>query len=160
MAVIRLATAISAPVERVFDLSRSVDLHLCSMARNGETVVAGVATGLMTLGEEVTWRARHFWVWQQLCVRITAYERPSYFADSMVRGAFRRMEHEHFFTPTAAGTTLRDEFHFESPLGIFGRAADFLVLTRYLRRLLAARNRQIKVIAEGEGWRQFLAASR
>ncbi|MFN0058169.1 MAG: SRPBCC family protein [Planctomycetota bacterium] len=156
MAVVRLVTAISAPVERVFDLSRSVDLHLCSMATSGEYIVAGVATGLMGLGEEVTWRARHFGCWQQLRVRITAYERPIYFADSMVSGAFRRMEHQHHFEAIAGGTALRDEFHFESPFGVLGQAVNLLVLTRYMRRLLLARNRVIKFTAEGECWRQFL----
>jgi hypothetical protein len=41
VARIELETAIAAPVERCFDLSLSVDLHLRSAANTGERVVAG-----------------------------------------------------------------------------------------------------------------------
>jgi hypothetical protein len=60
MSVIELATSIAAPTERVFDLARSIDLHTERTAGTGERAVAGVTSGLIGLGEEVTWRARHF----------------------------------------------------------------------------------------------------
>jgi ligand-binding SRPBCC domain-containing protein len=82
-------TLIHAPLERCFDLSRSIDLHKVSTARTGEQAIAGVTSGLIGLGEEVSWRARHFGVWQQMTSRITAFDRPAYFQDTMVRGAFR-----------------------------------------------------------------------
>src|SRR5262249_22352376 len=105
---------------------------------------------------EVTWRARHFGVWQTLTVRITAYERPAHFADTMLRGAFRRMEHHHYFEPVDDGTTMRDVFTYESPLGVLGRLADFLFLERYLRSFLVERNRVIKTVAESDAWQQYL----
>ena len=95
MPVIELFTVIDAPMERVFDLARSIDLHTDSTAGTGERAVGGVTSGLIGAGQEVTWRARHFGVWQSLTVRITAFERPTHFADAMLRGAFRRMEHHH-----------------------------------------------------------------
>src|SRR6185369_9939663 len=127
MPVIELITSIAAPIERVFDLSRSIDLHVKSTARAGECAVAGVTSGLIGLGQEVTWQARHFGVWQSLTVRITAFERPTHFADTMLRGAFRRMDHHHYFDPSPTGTVMRDIFSFQSPLGILGRIADSLV---------------------------------
>jgi hypothetical protein len=66
MSVIQLTTIILAPVERVFDLARSIDLHVASTAHTGERAVAGVTSGLLGPGEEVTWRAKHFGVWQHL----------------------------------------------------------------------------------------------
>ena len=155
MPVIELITTIAAPIELVFDLSRSLDLHVKSTARTGEHPVAGKTAGLIGPGEEVTWRARHFGVWQTLQVRITAYERPHYFRDEMVRGTFRRMEHAHFFEPCAEGTTMRDHFCYESPLGPLGRLADALFLERYMRTLLAERNRFIKAVAESDDWRRY-----
>ena len=156
MPVIELATSIAAPVDRVFDLARSIDLHTHSAAGTGERAVAGVTAGLIGLGQEVTWRARHCGIWQSLTVRVTAFERPTYFADTMLRGVFRRMEHHHYFEQSASGTTMRDVFSFQSPLGILGRITDFLFLTRYLRSFLVERHRAIKAAAESDDWNQYL----
>ena len=156
MPVIELSTVIAAPVERVFDLARSIDLHTDSTSGTGERAIAGVVKGLIGPGQEVTWRARHFGVWQSLRVHVTAFERPGHFADSMLRGAFRRMEHHHYFEPAAGGTTMRDVFHYESPLGILGRFADVLFLERYMRNFLIGRNRVLKSTAESEEWRRYL----
>jgi hypothetical protein len=58
MPLIRLETVIRAPIERCFDLSRTIDLHMRSTEETQEIAVAGVTTGLIGLGEEVTWE-RH-----------------------------------------------------------------------------------------------------
>ena len=156
MPIIELATVIYAPIDRVFDLARSIDLHIESTSSSGERAVAGVTSGLIGLGEEVTWRARHFGIWQSLTVRITAFNRPTHFVDTMLRGAFRRMEHHHDFETSSGVTTMRDTFSFESPLGVLGRLADGLVLKRYLRSLLIERNLVIKAAAESNSWSRFI----
>jgi len=156
MPVIELATSIAAPIERVFDLARSIDLHMESTARTGERAIAGTTSGLIDLGQEVTWHARHFGIWQSLTVRITEFERPTHFADVMQRGAFRRMEHHHYFERSSDGTVMRDLFSYESPLGILGRVIDFLLLDRYMRSLLAERNRVIKAAAESDSWTKYI----
>ena len=156
MPVIELFTSITAPVDRVFDLARSIDLHTNSTSSTGERAIAGVTSGLIGLDQEVTWRAKHFGVWQSLTVRITEFERPAHFADSMLRGAFRRMEHHHYFKPSDGGTIMRDVFTFESPLGVLGRIADFFILTRYMRSFLIQRNRIIKATAESDDWKQYI----
>lgn len=156
MAMIELVTLILAPKERCFDLSRSVELHLASTSDTGERAVAGVTSGLLHAGDEVTWSARHFGVRQKLTSRITAFERPGHFRDSMVTGAFRRFDHDHFFEAKGDATEMRDVFDFESPLGPLGRIADALVLTRYLRGFLERRNEVIKRAAESDGWRALL----
>ena len=145
---IELATDIRAPREVCFDLARDLDLHLRSMARSGEQAVAGRTTGLIGLGEEVTWRARHFGIHHHHTSRITAFDRPSYFRDSMVAGRFKTFEHDHIFEAVDGGTRMRDILLFESPLGILGRCVDRLVLARYLTRLLEERNRVIRAAAE------------
>ncbi len=144
MPVIELETVIEAPVERVFDLSRSVDLHVASCRDSGEQAVAGRTSGLLELGDEVTWRARHLGVWQRLTSRITAYDRPRHFRDSMVRGAFARFDHDHHLRATGSGCLLRDRFDYTSPLGPLGRLADGLFLQRYMERLLRERNAFLK----------------
>jgi ligand-binding SRPBCC domain-containing protein len=156
MPTIELATSIAAPIERVFDLARSIELHTNSTSSTGERAVAGVTSGLIGPGQEVAWRARHFGVWQSLAVSITAFERPTHFADTMLRGAFRRMDHHHHFEPSQVGTIMRDVFTYEAPLGILGRIADFLFLERYMRSFLIERNRVIKATAESDAWNQYV----
>ena len=148
MTRIELATRILAPREVCFDLARDLDLHLRSMSHSGEQAVSGRTTGLIGLGEDVTWRARHFGVLHHHTSRITAFDRPSYFRDSMVAGRFKSFEHDHMFDDVDGATRMRDILVFESPLGILGRCVDRLVLAKYLTRLLEERNRVIRAEAE------------
>lgn len=157
MVQIHTTSQIRAPIERVFDLARSIDFHCVSLADTGEEAVAGRTSGLIELGESVTWRARHFGVRQHLTSRISAFDRPRYFQDTMVRGAFAWMVHEHYFDPAPdGGIILRDELRFAAPLGILGRVAERLVLRQYMTRFLEGRNAVLKRVAESEEWRQFL----
>lgn len=65
--------------EELFDLSRSIDAHKESAAKSREEAVAGVTTGLFSLGEEVTWRAWHFGVPLRMTSRITEMAAPDYY---------------------------------------------------------------------------------
>ena len=60
MPLIHLTTFIEAPVERVFDLSRNIQLHKESMKDHKEEAVAGTRFGLIGKNETVTWKAKHF----------------------------------------------------------------------------------------------------
>lgn len=155
MPVIKLETFIDAPVERVFDLARCIDLHTESMGRQRERAVDGVVTGLIGLGETVTWEAVHFGIRQRLTSAITQFDRPLHFRDSMVSGAFRSIDHDHFFEEDGRGTLMRDIFAYTSPLGLLGAAADRVFLKRYMTRLLEERNGVIKRVAESSGWKRF-----
>lgn len=157
MPVIELVAPIRAPIERCFDLARSVDVHLAGARETGERAVAGVVRGLLGPGDEVTWRARHFGVWQRLTSKITQFERPHRFRDSMVRGAFARFDHDHLFAADGEVTIMRDRFDFTSPLGPLGRLADVLFLESYMRAFLIERNRVLREVAESDGWREFLS---
>ncbi len=156
MPIIELDTHISASVERCFDLARSVDLHEISAAHTSEVAIAGVTSGLVELGDEITWQARHLGVRQNLRVRIDSFERPRHFRDSMVWGAFKRFSHDHFFTSESSGCLMRDRFDYESPLGLLGRMADRLFLEEYMRSFLISRNRILKRVAESEEWRALV----
>ena len=148
MPTIHLETLIAASPDRCFDLSLSVDLHRQSVAHTDERPVAGVTTGVMRLGDTVTWEAVHFGVKQHLTTKITAYERPRYFIDEMIQGIFRELKHHHAFIPEPAGTLMIDTFTFRAPLGVLGRVTEALFLTRYMRGLLLTRNRYLKQVAE------------
>jgi len=159
MPKIELETDIHNTPETVFDLSRSVDLHVDSTAQTDERAVAGVTSGLLGLGDTVTWEATHLFIRQRLTVQIVEYDRPNYFRDSMLDGIFRHFNHDHYFEETETGTRMRDIFEYSSPLGILGNAANMLFVDRHLRRLLEERNRLIKAVAESERARLYLPTS-
>ena len=155
MPVIKLTTTIAAPTATVFDLSRSIDLHIESTSETNEKAIAGRTSGLIELGETVTWEATHFFVRQRLTVRIVQFDRPNHFRDSMVTGAFSRFDHDHHFESCDDGTLMTDVFDFTSPLWPLAIAADWLFVTRHMRSLLAKRNQLIKSVAESGDVEKF-----
>lgn len=150
MPVIVLHTFINAPIQVVFNLSRSIDLHKLSTAHTNEEAVAGKTSGLIGLDESVTWRAKHLGITQKLTTTITAYNAPHYFTDEMVKGAFKRFKHEHIFKVQNGIVAMTDIFDYESPFWVFGKIADALFLKVYMANLLTTRNIMIKEFAEDE----------
>lgn len=148
MPSIHLHTIIKAPINVCFDLSRDIGVHLTSTQQTKETAIAGKTSGLIELNETVTWRAKHLGVWQTLTSKVTEMERPHYFVDEMVSGAFKSFRHEHSFFTVGDQTKMTDVFVFESPFGVLGIIANKLFLTQYMLRLLTKRNEVIKHLAE------------
>ena len=156
MSVIVLHTNINAPNEVCFDLSRSIELHQISTKKSDEKVIAGKMSGLISLHETVTWKARHFGLWLQLTSKITEYNAPNFFVDEMVSGPFKSFRHEHIFETKKGHTMMTDRFEFQSPLGFLGKLVNALFLKSYMENLLAERNLVIKKYAEDGTWRELL----
>lgn len=148
MAAFRIVTTIDAPIEVCFDLARDIDFHVRTMAATGERAVAGRTSGLIELGESVTWEAKHLGVRQRLTAQITEFDRPHHFRDEMTAGAFRSLVHDHRFEERDGRTVMIDELVFQSPFGPLGRLVNRLFLTAYLRRLLDGRCQELKREAE------------
>jgi ligand-binding SRPBCC domain-containing protein len=155
MPVITLTTEISAPIERVFDLARSIDLHRDSMDHTSERAVAGKTSGLIEADETVTWEAVHFGIRQRLTSKITICDRPTHLQDVMEEGIFAGFVHDHYLSTTETGTLMKDVFDSTSPLGHLGKVADVLFLERYMTGLLVQRNAAIKAAAEGDDWLKY-----
>jgi ligand-binding SRPBCC domain-containing protein len=155
MPLIHLTTFIAAPADRVFDLSRSVALHKRAMDKYGEQAINGKTSGLMELGETVTWKAKHVYKERMITVKNTALQRPYAFTEEQVKGDFKVMKHEHFFKPVDNGTIMIDQFFYEiaSP---FGKWINAFYLTGYLTTLLEERNEHKKSVAEGAQWQPLL----
>lgn len=145
---IEITTVVKAPIEVCFDAARSIDLHMESTKQTGEQAIAGRTSGLIELGESVTWRAKHFGVWQTLTSKITEMYRPNYFVDEMVDGAFHSFKHEHHFIQEEERVIMKDIFTYKSPLGVLGKVADVLFLKKYTYNLLVVRNEVVKQYAE------------
>ena len=123
-------------------------MHVRSTARTGERVVGGPSTGLLGLGDEVTFEAVHLGRRWWLGARITRFEPPHVFVDEQVRGPFRMLVHVHEFQAANGATLMVDTFRWASPFGLLGRIADTLFVKRHLRELLAERGQFIKWLAE------------
>ena len=156
MPTIHLTTFIEAPVERVFDLSRNIDLHKQSMTRHKEEAVAGIRFGLIEKDESVTWKAKHLFKTRLLRSKITEMVKPSIFVDEQLQGDFKMMKHEHHFKPCENGTIMIDLVRFEIPYGQVGKWFNALYLTGYMKRLIEQRNKTIKDFAETEKWKKLL----
>jgi len=70
----------------------------------------------------------------------------------MVEGPFRFFMHDHAFEHRGTGTLMTDIVTFQSPVPGLGALFDSLVLERYLRRFLQARNFELKAKAEAQQW--------
>jgi ligand-binding SRPBCC domain-containing protein len=156
MAKIHLTTLINAPAERVFDLSRSVNLHRIAFSNTYEKAIGGVTTGLINENETVIWQAKHLYKVRKFTTKITSMEFPHHFTVQMVHGDFKSFRHEHYFKPINNGTFLIDVIEFESPYGVIGQLAEKLFLTSYLHKLLLHRNEVIKQYAETSKWKAIL----
>lgn len=157
MPIIHLTTFVAAPVERVFDLSRSVDFHKHSMSKYKEQPVGATINGLLSKDSEVTWKARHLFKERILKTKVTFFERPHRFTDEQITGDFGMMKHEHFFKPCDNGTIMIDIFRFESPYKILGKVINKIYLTRYMKVLLEERNKALKEVAEGGRWKNYIS---
>ncbi len=156
MPIIEIQTEINAPIERCFDLSRSIDLHQISTKHTKEEAIDGVTSGLIKLNESVTWRAKHFGISQTLTSKISEFDSPNYFVDEMVKGAFKSFRHEHRFVYEDGVTRMIDRFDYESPFGPLGRLFDFIILKSYMTKLLDKRNQIIKEFAESSKWKRVI----
>ncbi|MGB4843485.1 MAG: SRPBCC family protein [Ferruginibacter sp.] len=156
MPEIHITSFIKAPVERVFDLSRSINLHQISTADTNEKAIDGVINGLINKNETVTWQARHFFKTRRFTSKITEMQSPALFIDEMIRGDFKSYHHEHHFKVAENGTIMIDLVSFESPYGTIGKIANSLFLKSYLEKLLKKRNAVIKDYAETQKWKAIL----
>ncbi len=144
MSRIHLKTQIKAPIEQVFNLSRSIDFHIKSSEKTKESAIAGRTNGYIELGETVTWRGKHFgiyWTHQSL---ITSFQYPTYFTDEMIKGYFKNFKHQHSFLKTNIGTEMIDIIEYEIPYNMLGKILDQLLLKKYLIQFITTRNHTIK----------------
>ncbi|HLG39034.1 MAG TPA: SRPBCC family protein [Chitinophagaceae bacterium] len=153
---IELHTFISAPAERCFLLSLSVDLHLMHGKNESERVAEGRTSGILREGETITWEAKHFGFRRKLTAMVSGLTFPRSFFSRQLKGPFKKLEHIHLFESTAVGTRMTDIFEFEAPLGILGKLAEELFLEKHMRRYLEKRNTTLRKIAESNLWINYL----
>jgi len=159
MVTIEDSTIIRAPIERCFDLARSVEVHLAGNVHFGEQAVAsaGVTSGLIGMAQGVNWRAKHFGVRHNLTSEITGPESTRLVSGHHDSGNFPIHEARSFLSSSGpGGNGMKDVFCFAAPLPFLGRLAEVTFLGRYMQVLLRERNAVIKEMAESSDWQRYL----
>ncbi len=150
MTTIYLVTELKADIQKCFDAARDIDIHKRSTKQTNEKAIAGRTSGLCELGDTITWEATHFGIRQQLSVEITKLNRPYFFEDKMLKGAFKSTRHEHHFEEKNGKTIMTDRFQYEVPYSIAGKIFNALILKRYMTSFLVTRNQFIKSVVEAD----------
>jgi len=148
MTSIHLITHIKAPLQDVFDAARNIDLHQNSAYQTHEKAIAGRTSGLIELGETVTFRGKHFGLYLTHTSKIIKMELPHYFVDEMIQGKFKSFKHLHFFEEKEGVTIMTDILEYETPLGFLGKFFDTLFLKKHLEKFLLERNQILKKLLE------------
>lgn len=150
MGLILIETLIEAPAQRAFDAARDIGLHVETQQEAREVAIAGVTSGLIGMGEGVTFEACHFGLRLRHSSKITAFDPPHRFVDAMTRGAFSSFVHEHTFSARGSATLMTDRVELRAPLWILGRFVEWLFLDRYMERLLQRRALELKAYCESQ----------
>lgn len=148
MTIIVLETQIKASQQTVFNLARNIDVHIASSSQTQEKAIAGTTFGLISLGETVTWKGKHFGIWWKLTSKITAMQHYNTFTDEMVKGPFKSIKHLHSFSHYQGITTMKDIFCYEIPYGVFGSLFNSILLKKHMHDFLIKRNQHLKKTAE------------
>jgi ligand-binding SRPBCC domain-containing protein len=156
MPTVELTTRIEAPIERCFDLYRSVNLHVDSYRHANERAVGTITTGLVGDGDVAAFRMRAFGFPYRMAVQVVAFDPPKHFRDTQTEGFFLRADHDHVFTTDGDTTVVTDVFDYTPRYGRLGAAMNGLVLARYIRWTLTQKNANVKRVAESEAWRAYL----
>ncbi len=144
-----VVTRIEAPIDVCFDLARGIEAHNESSRFTGERAVTpGRTSGLLELGDLVTFEAVHFGVRQRFTAKITEMNRPHLFVDELVKSAFRAMRHIHDFRSIGGATIMTDALEWRSPFGPLGRIADAVAIKRHMRTFLVRKQTHLKEMAE------------
>jgi ligand-binding SRPBCC domain-containing protein len=144
-----VVTRIEAPIEICFDLARGIEAHEESSAFTGERAVPpGRTSGLLELGDQVTFEGVHLGIRQRFTARIAELDRPRRFVDELVKSTFRAMRHIHDFREIGGATIMTDALEWTSPFGPLGVIADAVAVKRHMRDFLVRKQGNLKRMAE------------
>ena len=144
---------VQAPLERCFLLSTNVDLVAETLHMRP---LSGKSTGYVVAGDTILWAGWKFGLPQMHETRITGYEHPVFFQDTMGRGRFKSFQHDHSFVEIDGHTLLQDKVRFSLPGGWLGAKVAQHVMVPYISRMVRKRFYLLKHLAEGQGWRRYL----
>lgn len=148
MTTIKIITIYKAPIEKVFNINRDIDIHQQSATQTNEKANAGITSGLINKNETVTWKGKHFgfYITHQSIISEMIY--PTYFIDEQLKGHFKNFKHQHIFEQKENYVEVTDLLEYETPFGILGKLFDKIVLENYLTNFILQRNAILKKLIE------------
>lgn len=145
---------INAPVDRCFLLSTHVGLAAEVLEMRP---VSGTVAGTLGPGDRVVWGSWRYGLPHLREGHVTRYERPAFLQETMERRLFTRYRHDHQFIEIDGQTLVIDRVRFSAPLGWLGRKLAKRLVVPPVTRMLRRRMELLRLVAEGEQWRRYLA---
>ena len=156
MRKIEFNTHIKAPLQRCYDLARSIDFHKISVPQIKEEVVAGCSSGLIGPNQHALLQTRVAGLRFSTELKLTRYAPPFFFSYEIVNEVFESIVHEYYFYDLKEETVMVDHFYFETRYGILGKFANILFLKKLLAHAIQHRNEMLREYAESEKWKTIL----
>lgn len=150
MSKIIIRTIIHANIETCFDIARSVEIHEESFRFLDEKAISGKTSGLVQLGDFVSWEVKHLFFVQHITTKITQFKAHKLFACHMVFGFFKFFKQEYRFEAleNEKRVVMTNLLVFEPPYGYLGKLVNILFLKRYITCVSKKRDAYIKRKAE------------
>lgn len=148
---------IQAPIQRVFDMVRDVDVHAAAVPEIEAKAIEGRLHGLLEPHEQTRWSATYFGRRFQTTMEVAEMDWPLRYVETNTTGPFRTFQHEYTFEHDGKGiTTLHDELTLVAGYGVFGRLLDRWILGPRLQKALEERMDHLKQWSEDGTWKTWL----
>jgi len=156
---IEFNTHIKAPVERCFDLTRSIDFHKLSIHPVKEESVAGCTSGLIGPNQHALMQSKLWGIRFSTELKITKFNPPFFLSYEIADSNFHSAAHDYYFYDISEETVMVNHFYYKPKWGFIGELINILFLEKYITRIISKRNDLLREYAETEKWRKILPAT-
>jgi ligand-binding SRPBCC domain-containing protein len=153
---IEFNTHIKAPVQRCFDLARSVDFHKISVNPIKEESVAGFTSGLIGYNQRVLMQSKLGGLHFSTELKITKFNPPFFFSYEIIDSLFPSIVHDYYFYDISQETVMVNHFYYKIRWGLIGEVMNSLFMKKYLTRIITKRNDLLREYAETDKWKNVL----
>ena len=111
-----------------------------------------VSTNRVTMkqGAEIEYRIRWLGLPMHWKTVITEYRPPHLFVDEQAKGPYSYWRHQHTFKETSQGVVIGDHLRYALPLGILGRIAHGVMVSKQLRSVFEYRQERLAKLFGGD----------
>jgi ligand-binding SRPBCC domain-containing protein len=156
MPKIHITSFMNAPVDRVFNLSRSLTLSKLAFKSGKEQLLSSSSSNLVGAGETITLRAKHLGKTREITARVTDLALPDGYTEEQIKGDLKSFRHEYHFKKVDNGTIMIDLVEYEGPRDFPGSIVGKFFLKSYFEKMVKKKNELIRQYAESEKWKAVL----
>jgi ligand-binding SRPBCC domain-containing protein len=147
--VFRADQRINRPLPEVFEFfSKAGNLERITPPFLSFSIV-GDEPAEVTAGTLIEYRLRLHGLPLRWVTRIDTFERDRVFVDRQLKGPYKLWVHRHTFEADGDATVIRDEVHYQLPLGILGGIAHLISVRRDIERIFAYRHQAVERLMAG-----------